>query len=400
MEFNDSTYMRGSKEENLIKILFVIPPLNRAGAQMLVLDICKKLRSDTYKNRVCVPTKDKGALAKEFLKIGIPVDSVVSKPLALFPIQLLRYLRKTEPDILHIHDIPALAPIIIVIGRLVGIKRIAYSIHGVWKFYSWKKLIIKNSWKVANSSVKVFLPVSRFVQSFWEKEYAIPSSKVALLYNGIDLCKFELEQIDKKSASDLIDQGPVIGTVGSLTPKKGHKFLLQAAPMVLKEFPKARFIIVGEGELRERLEELSSKLGILHRVTFTGARSDIPQLLRKFNIFVFPSAWEKGQRIGEAFPIAILEAMAMERPVIASNFSGIPEVIDDGETGLLVPPANPEALAKAIIWVLKHPKEAEIMGKKGRKRVEQLFSISSTLKKLEQIYQWMMNEGGGTKGGS
>jgi glycosyltransferase involved in cell wall biosynthesis len=241
---------------------------------------------------------------------------------------------------------------------------------------------------IVNKICNKFIAVSNYTKEFWIKEYRLSSEKIEVIPNGVDLSLFESTSAAKNNQILKLDsKSKVIGTVGSLTPKKGHKFLIQGAKKVLDVFPDVYFVIVGDGELKKELMKLAENLEINGRVLFLGVRDDIPKLLKEIDIFVFSSCYETGQMIGETFGIAILEAMATAKPVVATRFSGIPEVVEDGKTGILVDPANPEALAEGIIYLLKNPEKAKEMGIAGRRRVEKRFTIQTGVSKIEQSYE-------------
>jgi glycosyltransferase involved in cell wall biosynthesis len=156
--------------------------------------------------------------------------------------------------------------------------------------------------------------------------------------------------------------------------------------MILDVLPTTKFLIVGDGILREKLEEQIKNLDLGSSVIFTGTRKNIPDLLSAMDIFVLPSCSREG------LGISIIEAMAAEKPVVATDIGGIPEVVKNGETGLLVLPRNPEALAQAIIELLRNPKKANTMGKKGRIRFKEKFTNKRMLSEVENLYVALINQ--------
>jgi glycosyltransferase involved in cell wall biosynthesis len=173
---------------------------------------------------------------------------------------------------------------------------------------------------------------------------------------------------------------PVLGTVSSLNPHKGHTYLLEAATKVLEIFPTAQFLLVGDGRMKEELEIKAQNLNLLSSIKFLGIRKDIPEILAVIDIFVLPSSSREG------LGISLLEAMAAEKPVVASDIGGIPEVVIDGETGFLVPPKNSHDLAGAIIELLKNPAKAALMGQQGRQRVKEKFTTQQMLENIDELY--------------
>jgi glycosyltransferase involved in cell wall biosynthesis len=177
--------------------------------------------------------------------------------------------------------------------------------------------------------------------------------------------------------------GPIVGTVCRLVePKKGLSVLLQAMAALTRvgDGPGCQLLVVGNGPARESLESLSQQLGLSPWVRFAGTRMDIPRILPLVDVFVLPSLYE-------GFGIAILEAMAAGKPVVATTVGGIPEFVVPGETGILVEPGNAAALAEAIRSLLGDPEQARQMGIRGRGRVLAGYQISSVIRRHEQVYE-------------
>jgi glycosyltransferase involved in cell wall biosynthesis len=206
--------------------------------------------------------------------------------------------------------------------------------------------------------------------------------KYITIHNGVDVARFDSGRAVAKPDVGLLEGVPVIGMVGRLIePEKGLAVLLEG--MARLAGPPAplscQLLIVGEGPARRQLHDLCARLGILSRVAFAGMRRDIADLLPLFDVFVMPS-------LSEGFGIAIVEAMAAGRPVVASAVGGIPEIVKQGETGLLVPPGDPVALAAAIRDLLTQPDRARALGACGRQRARERFSIESAVKRHEDLY--------------
>jgi glycosyltransferase involved in cell wall biosynthesis len=172
---------------------------------------------------------------------------------------------------------------------------------------------------------------------------------------------------------------PVLGVLARLSPQKGITFLLAAMPAILAQHPDTFALVVGEGYLRPELEAQAQALGVAERVLLVGYRQNVVEYLRAFDLFVLPSLFE-------GMPLSILEAMGAGLPVIATAVDGTPEVVLDGETGLLVPPADPPALAEAVNRLLADRELAARLGQQGRARSDG-FSEEALLDRVGTVYQ-------------
>lgn len=174
--------------------------------------------------------------------------------------------------------------------------------------------------------------------------------------------------------------GPVLLTVARLTEQKGHRFLIEALPALLTEWPSLVCLFVGEGECRESLRAMAREKGVEQCCRFAGVRNDVVDWYAAADVVVLPS-------LSEGFPFVVLEALAMARPVVATNVNGVPELIRDGIHGLLVPPRNPQALQAAIRTLLHDPCLAACLGKAGQKEVAARFTsekmVQDTVKAIE-----------------
>lgn len=204
------------------------------------------------------------------------------------------------------------------------------------------------------------------------------ADKIKTIYYGVDLEKYAPAQ----SRAD--KQEFVFGTVARLVYQKGHEYLLEAIPQVLKKFPKTRWQFAGTGPLETELRGKARELRVEHAVEFLGNRSDVPEVLKNFDAFVLPSLWE-------GFPNVILEAMARQKPIIATTVEGTVELVVDGVTGRLVPKCDANALAAAMLEFLNSPQLIDLYGQNGRQRVEQHFSLRKQVEEFEALYDALLN---------
>lgn len=216
--------------------------------------------------------------------------------------------------------------------------------------------------------------------------YKIPEAKIRVVDNGIALERFAkpVETNIMKNQLGLDEKIRIIGTIGSLVIEKGHIYLLEAARQILDVVKDLKFLIIGDGPLRKALEEKSEELGIKKDIIFMGQRKDIPELLMAMDVFVLPS-------IKEGLPIALLEAMASKRPVIATRIGAIPNVIENEDIGVLVEPKDITGLRDAIMNLLNDPGRMNLLARKGFDRVCRDFSSDEMAKNYLKLYNELAN---------
>jgi glycosyltransferase involved in cell wall biosynthesis len=205
---------------------------------------------------------------------------------------------------------------------------------------------------------------------------------VDLIYNGVDLQRYDHQEpcCTLRDEYGMEPGSQIVGVVARLEPEKGHPTLFEAWPAVLRAVPDAYLLVIGEGSQREALERLARELKIAHRVVFTGRRDDVPAVTAALDVAVLPS-------YREAQGLSILEALALARPVVASNVGGIPEMIDDGVNGLLVEPHDVDGLATAITRLLVDHPYADMLARQGHDMVHDRFCIELMVEAVERIYE-------------
>jgi glycosyltransferase involved in cell wall biosynthesis len=213
------------------------------------------------------------------------------------------------------------------------------------------------------------------------REEGRAGAPVSLIYNGVDLQRYNHQQPCCTLHEDyaIPEASPIVGVVARLEAEKGHRTLIEAWPIVLASHPEAWLLIVGEGSERDSLEAQAASLGICDRVVFTGRREDVPAVTAALDVSVLPS-------YREAQGLSVLEAMALSRPVVASEVGGIPEMIENGVSGLLVPPNDPVALAGAIVRLLSDHPYADMIAKRGHDLVHDRFCIELMVDAIETLY--------------
>lgn len=208
--------------------------------------------------------------------------------------------------------------------------------------------------------------------------FGTPRDRLSIVYYGIEV---ERCTPGPGAAHEALKGRRAVIAVGRLTPQKGFSTLIEAAPRVVEAVPDAGFLIVGDGPLRADLERAALASGAGEAIVFAGERWDgIHDLIRGARALALPSVYE-------GLPLIVLEAMACGRPVVASAVDGVPEAVADGETGILVPPGDAGRLADALIGLLRDPAKGDEMGRRGRARIEALFSASQMVEKTQAVYE-------------
>ncbi len=214
-------------------------------------------------------------------------------------------------------------------------------------------------------------------------KYSIPESKIVVINNGINMKngKWNIKNFknDKRREFGIKENEKVIGTVGRLTPEKGHIYLLRAFGKVITVFPNVRLMIIGDGSSKESLKLKVKSLKLEDKIIFTGIRDDIPELLNLMDVFVMPS-------LKEGMPMALLEAMASKKPAIGTKVGAISKVIENDYTGLLIEPGNEKELSESIIKLLKDREKANFLAQNGYEEVKNEFSTTKMAERYMAIY--------------
>ena len=309
-------------------------------------------------------------------------------PFALW--RLTRLLRRERVTILQTHGARANFYGRIA-GRLAGVPVIISTVHNSLKDYEVRSL---RRWLYA-FLLRLTLPLVHRIVCVSEanrrdliEECPAASAKAYTVYNGVDPSAFP-SQLDRQTVRQKfgITQGPVLVTIARLTEQKGHRYLIQALPRLLQTWPQLCCMFVGEGELRDALHHMAIDLGVEQACRFMGVREDIADILAAVDVVVLPS-------LSEGFPFVLLEALAMGCPVVASRVNGIPELIEDHRTGLLVPARDPRALANAIREVLSNPTTASKMGAEGRALVRERFTVDHMVANTTAIFAAALHDAG------
>jgi glycosyltransferase involved in cell wall biosynthesis len=327
-----------------------------------------------------------GRLEEEIRCFGIPVTVFSEREWGSGKIflKLMAEFRKRKVQLVHAHkykDTILAAPA----AKLCGIPYVVRTVHGLREPFKGMQAFKMNVYEtieraVHRHCVDAIIGVSSQIESTYRMEGAV--SRVTCIRNGIDLEKKPIQTDRWLTRKELgIDVATcLIGTVGRLTPVKGLSYLLQSVSILLRQRANVRLLIVGDGVIRKDLETQARDLGISENVVFLGHREDTDELLQALDIFVLPS-------LSEGIPMALLEAMAASRAVVASRVGGIPEIVEDGVEGFLVEPMDVTQLAENCGRLIESPEIAMKMGEQARKRVMQEFSAAAMADRVAALYK-------------
>jgi glycosyltransferase involved in cell wall biosynthesis len=361
-----------------IRVVEVLATGTNGGAQEHLHSLVTRIDPERYD--VSVVALSNGSAVRKLQKAGVPVV-VIEEPDDEIAVEALTtHLALACADVVHAHMYRAetIATRAVLALEAAGQRRpyLVATIHSS----RIRSLEDQAHLRELTPHMDRLIAVSHSIQHKLVDEQRT-TAPVSLIYNGVDLDRYDNQEACCTLPEEYgMEPGSqIVGVVARLEPEKGHPTLLEAWPAVLSAVPSAYLLIVGEGSRRDALEAQARELRIAHRVVFTGRRDDVPAVTAALDVAVLPS-------YREAQGMVILEAMALSRPVVASNVGGIPEMIEDGVTGLLVPPHDPDALAAAIIRLLTNHPLADTLGRAGHDMVHDRFCIELMVGAIESIY--------------
>lgn len=302
---------------------------------------------------------------------------------------LLKEVDRRKADVLHMHGYGATT-----FGRLAAARRKLPTVlheHANLTDTPWFQ-------KVADRMLAPYtdlaLAVSESTADFTIKARLLPEERTKVVYLGVPMEEFSRpwseEEIRAARASLDIPEGTfAIGTVTRLMPSKGNQYLVEAAKGVFQAVPHARIYIVGEGELQPELEAQARSLGVGDRLVFAGFRRDVAQVLAALDLLVFPSLWE-------GTPLTVLEALAMGKPIVATDADGLQDVLTNGVDAMMVPRRDPTSLAQAMIGLAHNARERERLSANARKTGAD-YDIALFVRKMERLYELLVQSSRATR---
>ena len=370
-----------------IRVLQLIDGMNIGGAEMTLLEFSKGLRKRGF--QVSVGYSTPGPLTDIFISWGFNLTRLprLMRIDPLLFINIYKLIRRVRPHIVHTHLFKSdfhgrLA------ARLAGVPVVVSTLHSTDRWAQKFPLGILYGWTARFTDRMI--AVSDDLRNFHQKHTGVAEEKFITIENGVDLERHSFSDIARKKnrvAFQVESNALLFGIVGRLTPPKDHETFLQAAATIKEKVPNARFLVVGDGALRETLEHRATELNLHDVLQFTGFRDDIPEIMSALDILVFSSQWE-------GLPVTLLEGMAAARAIVATTVGGIPAVVEDGKAALLVPPADPEALARACIQLASDTEQRLSFGQAGLERVTSAYSISSMTDRTVSLYEMLLAEKG------
>lgn len=367
------------------KIIWMIDSLGHGGAERLTLAILERFDRERFDLRVCALQERGGnPVAKDLQKAGIPVD-LLNIPTLRHPANLFKitgYLRRHKPQLIH-----AQLEFSIVLGslaaKLLGIPCVT-TLHTLdnpqenrayWRY------------RITLAALKYLcdrsIGVSESTRQHHLRDGNIPGEKIITLYNGIDLSAYKFPTpeacLEKRKELGLAPNSIIAVTVAVLREPKGIQFMLQAMAQLRETNPNLQYLVVGDGEYGPALKEMARSLGLGNRVVFVGQRKDIPEILAVCDFFILPT-------LTEALPTVLMEAMAARKAMIASNVGGVPEMIQDGVNGRLLPPGDVPALVTACAQLADDSALRNAWGTAGQAICQEKFNIERQIVSLENLY--------------
>ncbi len=359
-----------------MNILYLANHLNIGGITSYVLTLASGLKK--HGHNVYIASSG-GELFSKFMENGITYISIpiktkseISPKILVSMFKLLSILKGKNIDIIHSHSRTTQ-----VLGHLLskntGITHIS-TCHGFFKKRFFRKIF--PCW--GNKVIAISEPVKEHLM----KDFKVNEEDIIVIYNGIDVIRFRVQglglRVQRKKVLGLKD-GPVVGIVARLSDVKGHIYLIEAMKLVLEKIPDTQLLIVGDGRMKEELSMLSKRLGIEENVFFMPSVSDTRDVLSVMDLFVMPS-------LKEGLGLALMEAMAYGLAVIGSDVGGITNLIKDNYNGVLVKPADSQAIAYAILGLLQDPQKREVLGKQAQIFINQNFSQEKMCLETEREY--------------
>jgi len=358
----------GSGHSRLLDILHIDPERNWGGGEAQVFGLLSYLAEKGHRN--VLPTHPQGQLFSQSQKLSVKTRALIARNDfdLRAALRLRRIIYEEQYDIVHLHTKRAHAlslwlPRGARRPKYLVTRRMDYPITKGWYTHQLYNCRVDGVIAISNPIFELLTAAG------------VDPKKIRLIHSGVDAHRFELISLRPNFDSAL----PVVGSLAVMEERKGHRYLLEAARLLKQRGQRIRYLLGGDGSLKNELEKIVARLGLNEDVSFPGFVSDVPSFLEDVDVFVMPSLFE-------GLGVAALEAMAAGKPVVATNVGGLAESVIDSVTGLLVPPRDPRALAEAVGKLVGDRSLAGEMGKRADERVREHFTLKKMAEKNEAYY--------------
>lgn len=356
-----------------LRIVHVLSGLGAGGAEMLVLNLSLWQRSKGHEVIVLNIHRD-NTLSPVYYEKGVLVHDLRMIPIvsSWLPFKLVKSLTILKPDVVHAHNAAwRKSAVACSIARIPCI----WTLHG----YHTDWLARERRWiRHAARVTELLVGVEEGVAQLLRRELTVGQDKVVCVPNGVP------DSMGSPPAEDLSSslqhRGYLVGMATRMEYPKDHETLVRAFALVSARIPKVHLILVGDGSMRERILKISQTLGVSEKITFTGFRRDVASTMKLMDVFVHSS-------LSESISVAILEAMSVERSIVATAVGGTPFVLDYGRCGVLVSPGDPEAMSEAILELLTNRETAQQLARNARQRFLEHFTIDAMGKRYLEMYE-------------
>jgi glycosyltransferase involved in cell wall biosynthesis len=365
------------------------------GTRRHLISLVSRIDRHSFEVEVAGPTVRHGALGdtqfrEQINQLGIPFHPIeMQREIRLGPdlkalLQLSNLIRRGRFDLVHTHSSKA-GFLGRFAARLNGVPTV-YTPNGFY-FLSARSAgqreIFLRLEQLAGQLTDRIIAVSTSERQAVIENHIVKDSKVVMIPNGIDLTAHQVDSAARariRAELNIPSESLVVGTVSRHIAQKDPPTLIRAFQRILTAMPETRLLWCGEGELQPETEKLAHDLQLSHAVQFLGFRPDVLDIMNAFDVFVLSSLFE-------GLPYSVLEAMARELPIVATNVIGNRDVVIDGTTGLLVPPSDPQLLAEAVVQLLSNPTRRQQLGRNGRVLVGRSYCIGQMVKDTEEVYR-------------
>ena len=364
-----------------VRVLLLIKGLGRGGAEQLVVNAAEYGDTSRFDYHVAYLLPWKDAFVPELRALGIPVTCLEGGRGLSWIARLRRLIRAWEIDVVHVHSPYVAALVRCSVGRRYSLVTTE---HNVWDRYHRATFWANASTFPRNDHVFAVSDEVRHSIRYPKGLGFLRTPPVETLHHGIDVERVSAapDATGVREELGIGDDAPVVGTVASFKPHKGHEYLLQAAAHVVKVRPDVRFVLVGDGPRRDDLKREAARLGVDGAVVFAGFREDRLRFVRTFDVYAMAS-------LHEGLPLALLEAMALGCPPVATRVGGINAVIDDAVNGFIVEPRDPATQAQRIVSLLKDAPLRARVGAAARERAA-AFDVRSAVRRIEDVYSGLI----------